>query len=349
MVTGGQNPLTYQWSNGVTTSSIDNIGAGTYAVMITDGTGCSAMAELTLEAPSGVTVDLIASTPVCGVTTGSITLEASGGTAPYTYQWSNNATTQDINNITAGNYEVTVTDANGCTRIAAASVNTSSNINAVATTQAPACDGENGRIILEVSGGRSAYTYAWNTGETTRDLMNVAPGDYSVTITDADGCSTTVSAVVAATSGLVISNVPTSPACIGDAGGNIIVDISGGVTPYTYAWSNGASTKDINNLMPGGYTLTVTDANGCIITTTATLDAPTNLSIAANSTMPSCIGMVGSIDITVSGGTGNYTYVWDFGARTEDLDGLVAGDYTVTVRRNNSNYKSGLCWRRRPN
>ena len=331
MVTGGQNPLTYEWSNGATTSSIDNIVGGTYAVMVTDATGCSAMAELTLEAPTGINVSLTASTPECGVTTGNITLAVMGGTAPYIYAWNNNATTQNIDNLTEGNYEVTVTDANGCTGTVAASVSINSDITASATTQAPACDGENGSITVEVSGGRSAYTYAWNTGATTRDLMNVAPGDYSVIITDASGCTTILSAVIESASGLTISNAPSNAACAGDAGGSISVDISGGVAPYTYAWTNGASTKDIANLMPGGYTLTATDANGCIITTTAVLEAPTNLAIETAATMPSCIGMVGSIDISVSGGAGNYTYAWDFGAATEDVEGLLAGDYTVTV------------------
>jgi len=330
-VTGGQNPLTYQWSNGATTSSIDNIPAGTYAVQVTDATGCAAMAELTLEAPGNIMISLVASTPECGVATGNITLTNSGGTAPYTYSWSNGANTQNINNLAEGNYEVTVTDANGCTNTAAASVATSSDIMASANTQAPACDGENGSITLQVSGGRSAYTYEWNTGATTRDLMNIAPGNYTVTITDANGCTTTVSATLEATSGLMISNTASNPSCAGDAGGSIMVDISGGATPYIYAWTNGASTRDIANLMPGGYTLTVTDANGCIITTTATLDAPSNLSIEAMTTMPACIGMVGSIDISVSGGAGNYTYAWDFGATTEDVAGLLAGDYTVTV------------------
>jgi len=331
MVSGGQNPLTYEWSNGATTSTIDNVPAGTYAVMVTDATGCSAMAELTLQAPDGIIVNLVASAPECGITTGNIILVATGGNAPYTYAWSNGATTKDINNLPEGSYEVTVTDANGCSGIAASSVSINSDITATATTQAPACDGENGSITLNVSGGRSAYTYEWNTGATTKDLMNVAPGNYIVTITDANGCTTSLAAAVESVSGLTISNTTNSPSCVGDAGGSITVEISGGVAPYTYAWTNGANTKDIANLMPGGYTLTATDANGCIITTTAVLEAPSSLSIEANTTMPSCIGMVGSIDITVNGGTGNYTYEWNFGARTEDIEGLIAGDYTVTA------------------
>lgn len=330
-VTGGQNPLAYQWSNGATTSSIENVTSGTYAVMVTDATGCSAMAELTLEAPDNIMVNLVASTPECGVTTGSVTLEASGGTVPYTYAWNNSATTQNLTDLPEGNYEVTVTDANGCTGLASASVTINSDIAVSATTQAPACDGENGSIMLQVSGGRSTYTYEWNTGAITRDLMNVAPGNYSVTVTDANGCTTTLSSEIESASGLVISNAVSNPSCAGDAGGSISVDINGGVTPYTYAWTNGVTTRDLSGLMPGGYTLTVTDANGCITTTTAVLEAPTGLEIEATSIMPNCFGMVGSIDIAVTGGTGNYTYAWNFGATTEDIEGLLAGDYTVTV------------------
>ncbi len=335
MVTGGQNPLRYEWSNGATTSTISNIAAGTYAVMVTDGTGCSATAEMTLEAPSLVVVNLTASTPTCGETTGNISALVTGGVGPYTYSWDGGASSQNLTGLPEGTYGVTVTDATGCTGFASTSVEIHSAITATATASSPACDGEMGNITLEVSGGRSAYTYAWSNGATTKDLTNVAPGNYSVTITDSNGCSTTITADVTATSGLAISNNATSPACAGDAGGSITVDITGGVAPYTYAWSNGATTEDISNLMPGGYTLTVTDANGCTGTTTAVLDTPTSLSATTTPTMPLCLGMVGQIDLTVSGGSGNYIYAWDFGATTEDIEGLLSDTYTVTITDEN--------------
>ncbi len=334
-VTGGQNPLTYEWSNGATTSTIENVVAGTYAVMVTDRTGCSAMAEVTLGAPDLIVVTAIPNQPECGDALGNIMLTVNGGVAPFTYNWDSGQTTADINNLTAGTYNVTVTDASGCSGTSSATVEVFTTITATANTQAPACGGENGGITLEVSGGRPAYTYLWSNGAVTRDITNVSPGAYSVEITDANGCTTTINAEIAAAAGLTISSTPTSPSCAGEAGGSISVDISGGAAPYTYTWSNGATTEDISNLMPGGYTLNVTDANGCTISTTAVIDAPSALAATSVPTMPKCIGMVGSIDITVTGGSGNYTYAWDFGATSEDIEGLLSGDYTVTITDEN--------------
>ncbi|MEM6318926.1 MAG: SdrD B-like domain-containing protein [Bacteroidota bacterium] len=330
-VSGGQNPLSYQWSNGATTSSITNVPAGTYAVMVTDATGCSATEEVTLEAPNQLMVNLVPSSPECGAIVGNITLSVDGGTTPYAYQWSNGATTKDLVGVAAGTYEVLVTDANGCSIRNSAMVEIYSAITIDVTTQAPACDGEAGEITLTVNGGTPTYSYIWSNGATTKDLTNIAPGNYRVTVTDANGCSMTASANVGSAAGLVISNSVTNPSCAGEASGSITVTISGGVAPYTYAWTNGATTKDINNLMPGGYTLTATDANGCTITTTAVIEAPANLFVVATPTNPVCFGATGSIDVTVSGGTGNYTYMWDFGATTEDVEGLLTGNYTVTV------------------
>ncbi|MEM1119009.1 MAG: SdrD B-like domain-containing protein [Bacteroidota bacterium] len=333
-VTGAQNPLTYQWSNGATTSTINNLGAGTYAVMVTDGTGCSATAELTITAPSMIMVDLSPSTPECGVTTGSINALATGGVAPYTYSWDGGVTTQNLTDVPAGTYGVTVTDATGCTGSTTATVAVQASIEAEATATNPACDGEMGSIILDVSGGRSGYTYAWSNGAITKDLTDVSPGNYTVTITDADDCSTTLETAIIPASGLNIVSNAINAACAGE-GGQIQVAVNGGTAPYTYRWTNGATTKNIDNLTAGGYTLTVTDANGCAITTTEVLEAPTALAVATNPTLPMCFGMVGAIDITVSGGTGNYTYVWNFGAQTKDVEGLVAGTYTVTITDEN--------------
>jgi len=334
-VSGAQNPLTYEWSNGATTSTISNISAGTYAVMVTDGTGCSAMAEMTLESPNLVMVILTPTAPECGGNTSDIAAVVSGGVGPYTYSWDSGSATENLVGVPEGTYSVTVTDAIGCTGLASTSVEIIPAIVATATTSSPSCDGEMGNITLEVSGGRSAYTYAWSNGATTKDLMNVAPGNYSVTITDANNCSISLTKDIIAISSLTVNNTPTSSVCTGDAGGSISVDVTGGVGPYSYAWSNGATTEDINNLMPGGYTLTVTDANGCTSTTTAVLETPTTLSATTTPTMPNCLGMVGQIDLTVTGGSGSYTYAWNFGATTEDIEGLLSGDYTVTITDDN--------------
>ena len=338
-VNGGTPAYTYLWSNTATTQDVTGLSANTYTVTVRDANNCSATLSVVITQPDPLTVTSQVTPATCsGSNNSSIDLTPGGGTPGYTYLWSNNATTQDLTNIPAGTYTVTVRDANNCMAIRTIIVTEPAPLAANATATPVSCfGGTNGSVDLTVSGGTPAYTYAWSNNATTQDLANVPAGTYTVTIFDANNCSTTTSATVTQPTRIALSSTVTPVACNGAANGAINLTVSGGTPAYTFNWSNGATTEDLTNLAAGTYTATVTDANNCVSTTTATVNQPTALVLGTTPTQVGCNGaQTGAIDLAVSGGTPAYTYVWSNAATTQDLTDLAAGTYTVTVRDANN-------------
>jgi|GEM_PF-3402010 len=332
--TGGTAPYTYAWSNGATTVNATGLIAGTYTVTVTDAHGCTTTTTATVGQPDALIAAATNTNVSCnGGTNGTADLTVSGGTTPYTYSWSNGAATQDLSGLSAGTYNVTVSDAHGYTVAATVTVTEPAVLTASATAVNVNCYGEsNGSIDLTVSGGTTAYTYSWSNGATTQDITGLAAGTYSVLVTDAHGCTATVTKTVTQPAVLAATATATDALCNGCANGTATASATGGTAPYTYAWSNGATTANATGLIAGTYTVTVTDAHGCTTTTTATVGQPDALIAAATNTNVSCNGGAnGTADLTVSGGTTPYTYSWSNGAATQDLSGLSAGTYNVTV------------------
>lgn len=331
---GGDEPYSYLWSTGASGATISNLTAGTYSVTVSDANGCSANGSVNIFAPAPINGFLTVTRPLCnGDETGAIDLNVVGGTPPYSYQWSTGATTQDISNLPAGAYGVTITDANDCFIVRSTTVGEPPALAMAATLQDALCNGSNeGAFTVDVSGGTPPYTYLWNTGATTANLGGLTAGDYSLTATDANGCTIGFSGTISEPPLLEVVSVGTGIACNGAATGSVDITVSGGTPPFTYAWSNGATTEDISGLSIGNYSLTVTDFNGCTATTTEDLEEPAGLNVTFVGFDVVCFGEInGSIDLSVSGGTAPYTYAWSNGATTQDISGLAMGSYTVTV------------------
>jgi len=333
-VTGGTGNKTYLWSNGATTANISNLSSGSYTVTVTDGASCTATATYTILAPSALTLSGSAVATSCANSTnGTISAVASGGTGSKTYLWSNGATTASISNLAAGTYSVTATDAAGCTATGSFTVTSPSAININGTATAATCSSaSNGSITLTVTGGTGNKTYVWNTGATTANLNNLAPGNYSVTVSDAAACTASASFTITAPSGITISGSANATTCSDSNNGSISITAAGGTGNKTYVWSNGSTTAAINNLAPGNYTVTVTDAAGCTANASYTVTAPTAITISGTATSSGCASTSnGSISITATGGTGNKTYVWSNGATTATINNLEPGSYSVTA------------------
>ena len=330
---GGTAPFTYLWSNGATTQNLTGLAPGTYTVTVTDANGCTASGGATVGRPTRVLASAVPTGARCAGGTGSVALTASGGTAPLAYLWSNGATTQNLSGVSAGTYSVTVTDANGCTATATATVNEPTQLRATATATAASCaGGATGSVALAVSGGTAPSTYQWSNGAMTQNLSGVAPGTYSVTVTDARGCTANCSATVGGTTAMQASTTTTAATCNGARTGSVDLTVSGGAAPLAYLWSNGAITQDLTSVPAGTYTVTITDASGCTATASGTVAQPAALALRTALTNPSCCyASTGGIDLTVSGGTAPYTYQWSNGALTQDLSGVPAGTYSVTV------------------
>ena len=333
-VSGGTLPYTFNWSNGSTTEDLTGVSSGTYTVTVTDDNGCSVTTSATVGQATSLTASTTTTDASCnGGTDGGVDLTITGGTLPYTFTWSNGSTTEDLTGVTAGTYDVTVTDGNGCSTTVSATVGQATSLTASTTTTDASCNGgTDGGVDVTVTGGTSPYTFVWSNGETTEDLTGVSSGTYTVTVTDDNGCSTTVSATIGESSSLTATAISSGANCDGSGNGSVDVSVSGGTLPYTFAWSNGETTEDLTGLSVGTYTVTVTDANGCSTTASATVTAPGGLAATISSTDITCNGSGdGSIDVGVSGGTLPYTFAWSNGEITEDLTALQAGTYTATI------------------
>jgi gliding motility-associated-like protein len=342
-ISGGSFPYVYTWSNNATSQDLFNIPAGGYSVAITDFNGCTTSGTYSILQPSsGAVISYNVQDVTCnGGTNGSINVNVVGGTLPYTYFWTNNAaTTQDLFGISSGVYTLNVYDDSSCVTVATISVNQP--IQAVTPStviSAVSCYGfSNGAIDLSVVGGTPGYSYLWSTGATTQDISGLVSGTYTVTITDANSCVSTHTYVVTQPSApLTLNTSQVNVLCYGNASGFVNLITTGGTSPYSYAWSNAATTEDIFNLLAGTYTVDVTDFNGCTATTQVTITQPAaGISLQETHVNVSCYGANnGSINITPSGGTPGtspaYNYLWSNSATTEDLVSLVTGTYTVIV------------------
>ncbi|WP_154648002.1 Ig-like domain-containing protein [Pedobacter arcticus] len=337
-VSGGTSPYTYAWDNGKTDEDLTGLKAGAYQLTITDANGCELIKTITLIEPASPLSTTFTQTDIkCyGESSGAIDISVSGGTLPYTYAWDNGKTDEDLTGLKAGDYKVTITDANGCELIKTITLSEPASPLSTTFTQTDIkCYGESsGAIDISVSGGTSPYTYAWDNGSTTEDLTGLKAGVYQVTITDANGCEFIKTIMLSEpVSPLAMTFSQTDIKCYGESTGAIDVSVSGGTSPYTYAWDNGKTDEDLAGLKAGDYKVTITDANGCELIKTITLSEPASpLAMTFSQTDIKCYGeSTGAIDVSVSGGTSPYTYAWDNGSTTEDLTGLKAGDYKVTI------------------
>jgi len=332
-VSGGNAPYSFLWSTGATTEDISGVPAGTYTVTVTDNSSNTTTISVNVSEPAVLIATAVAMSPVsCGGNTGSAQAMVAGGTPPYTFLWSNGQTSSVITGLTVGSYIVTITDANGCSDSASVNIGSASPIIANPTSTNAGCGLANGTASVSPTGGTPPYFYNWSNGSTSATATGLSAGGYSIVVTDTFGCSSLDSIFISQQSSIVINLVIGHETCPGDNDGAFGTGVTGGTSPYAYAWSNGATVPNNNNLAPGVYTLTVTDANGCTATTSATIQAATGISIASNiTTIIPCGGTNGAIDITPSGGSQPYTYNWSNGATTQDLSGLAVGTYTVTV------------------
>jgi hypothetical protein len=343
-VSGGLSPYTYSWTGGGNNATATGLSVGTYTLNVTDKNGCTSSISVTITQPTALSTALNSSTNITchGDNNGVISSTVSGGTSPYTYSWTGGATTPDISGLSAGTYNLNVTDKNGCTGSISVTITQPTSLSAALSNSTNiTCHGDNnGSAVSTVSGGTSPYTYTWTGGAgNNATASNLAPGTYTLSVKDNNGCTNSV--VVTITQPPTLSANLSSMAnvtCHGDNNGTASAAVSGGTLPYTYTWSGGAGNNaTANNLAPGTYTLNVTDNNGCISSTSVTITQPANsLSTTASTTTNVSCSTTGSVSSSVSGGTSPYTYVWSaFGGNSTTATGLPAGTYTISVTDNN--------------
>jgi gliding motility-associated-like protein len=338
---GGTSPYTYTWTpSGGTNQTATGLSAGTYTVSVTDASPCTVTASITITQPPAITTSMATTLANCGSSNGSATVTpGGGGVSPYTYVWNpTGQTTQAATGLSAGSYTVTITDANGCTVTAAAVVG---NIGGATTTipgiiNVSCYGGSNGSLNSNTVGGTSPYTYNWSpSGGTNAAATGLTAGSYTIAVTDAGGCISTATATITQPAQLRDSITNTvNELCYGGNNGSITVGVKGGTGAYTYSWTPGGGTNvTATSLTAGGYTVTVTDANGCTATATGTLTQPTAITLAAAGFPATCYNSPnGQATVIPSGGAGGYGYLWTpSGNTTANANNLTAGSYTVHV------------------
>lgn len=271
--------------------------------------------------------------PSCpGDADGSIDIQVAGCPTPLTFAWSTGATTQNVSGLVAGEYSVTITTGTNDMIVLDMILLTDPDPLSVSTSITDVQSGGDGSIDITVTGGTSPYSYLWSNDETTEDISNLDPGEYSVTITDANGCVFMAGPYTVREEGAIGADV-TNVACFGESTGAInITSVGCGAGPYTYLWSNGATTEDINDLAVGAYTVTVTSNDGGTCETSFMVNGPSSaIVITADTTNETGAGGNGRIELTVTGGEPGYDYIWSNGETTKDISGLTSGSYTVTV------------------
>lgn len=268
--------------------------------------------------------------PDCFGETGSFSLSNLGAS---TFVWENgNTTATERTNLGAENYSVTITSGT-CTRILGTTIVAKEQILINATSDNLLCNGDNsGRIVLNVSGGTSPYSYEWNNGAETATLENLAASEYSCTVTDRNSCSVTYSNTVSQPEILSAQVNTTDITCYGANNGAISLTVTGGTQQYTYHWNDNNEDANRTNLSVGSYSVTITDNHNCSTTASASISQPTALNVNGNATNISCFGRNdGAISISVSGGTESYTYQWNGQTAEANQTNLSAGDYSLVV------------------
>lgn len=335
---GGTPSYSYVWSPAGSGTVSSNLAAGAYTVTVTDLNGCTSNVNFGIGTASGPTLSLTSSTDVScnGDNDGAATVSASGGTPGYTYTWNPgglNGASQT--GLTANNYSVTVSDAGGCVAVLnvviseppALSISTSNITDAT-------CGASDGSATVAAAGGTGSYSYVWSPSGSGTTSNNLASGAYTVTVTDQNNCSASVSFNIGNTGGPSASLQSSSDvSCNGAADGSATVSVSGGTIPYTYNWSpSGGNAATASGLSGGFYTVTITDGAGCISTVNVTINEPSALLLAETITDENCGQNDGAISVVASGGAGTYVYAWNPSAgNTPTLNGIGAGNYSLTV------------------
>ncbi len=262
-----------------------------------------------------------------------------GGTAPYTFAWSNAAVTEDLANLAAGQFDVLVTDANSCT--ASLSVTLTEPAAAVSATSVVTdvnCfGGSDGGIELTPAGGTSPYTFLWSNAAVTEDITGVLAGSYTVTITDDNGCTLVVDDSIAQPTAIELSLDVTGVDCFGNSDANVNSAVSGGTPTYTYLWSDSSTNANIVGLGDGTYSLTVTDQNQCTVTQSVTVAFPPPIGFDVAVNDASCFGLEdGFVQLDAFGGTGDITATWAGGEYpANNFSGIAPGNYTLILTDDN--------------
>lgn len=338
---GGTPGYNYVWWGGQTTTSVSGLTAGTYSATVTDAIGCTSTATANITQPGvlSATVTISQHVSCYNGSDGAVAVVANGGTIPFNYSWSVfGATQQAVSNLSAGVYTATVIDALGCVTTASATVTQplSPLTGTISVVNHVSCfGGSNGSATINAGGGTVPYNYSWSNSQTINPATGMPSGLYTVTVTDANGCTITdnVNITQPTTAVSITVTALADVSCNGGNDGVAEANASGGTGAFTYSWSTASANSTISSLTAGAYTATVTDANGCTATGNVNITQPLPININLSSNVTICDGAGTTLTTGASGGTPGYNYLWSTAETTASINVTPAAstNYSVVV------------------
>ncbi len=337
---GGTPGYTYSWSTlpAQTTATISGLNAGPYNVLVTDGNGCTQIVGLTLTNPPVITATIAKTDLNCyNVCNGTAVVSVNNGTTPYHYVWTdpNHQTSQGATGLCAGSYTVAITDYKGCTASASTTLTQPTLLTSSISNQVNIdCSGNcNGSAQVSAGGGTPPYTYGWSSGTSTTAIQsNLCAANYTVTVTDAKGCTSLVPINITEPTALALTASSTDASCYNVCDGTATANFSGGTQPYSFLWQSSLSTVfNPTGLCAGTHSVTLTDSKGCVRTASVVINQPNVLQASTTVTASNCLQSNGSACVQVSGGTSPFTYLWSNGATNACNNNINGNIYTVDV------------------
>lgn len=340
---GGTPPYAFGWTPSGSSSSLAiNLSAGSYTATVIDAYLCILTATYLITQTPDMQASINTTSIICnGQSTGAATLNVTGGGGSYTYTWNpTGGNGPSASSLPANTYSVLVKDANNCLKtFTLAILQPAALSSTVQITNITCNNSNNGSATVNVNGGIAPYTYTWSPGSiNTPSISSLSGGVYSVSIRDANLCTRTETVQLINPASYTISVSGSNILCGGQSTGSASVSVSGGVPAYNYTWSpSGITTSVATGLSAGDQTVTIKDANNCIVTRTLNISAPPALTVTASSSSATCSNPDGSATVTASGGTGSYTYSWiPTGGTNAAATAITAGQYTAIVTDQNS-------------
>jgi hypothetical protein len=326
--------LSYAWSNGAgNVDQINGLDSGNYHVTVTDANGCTYSASFTIVAPDTLTATPSIAADSCAQGNGQISLQPMGGNQPYTVLWSGDTLGATIKGLSRGTYPVQIVDLNGCTWNDTIRVPGTEQLGVLFNPTSPACGDTNGSVAT-VALGTTPLQFSWSNGAVGATLNNVSAGIYTLTLTDSIGCHIEREVAVTDLNAPTIAvNAITDVVCEGTATGAIALNVGGGTLPYSYNWSNGRTSEDLDSLNVGKYVLSLTDQQGCQSFGIYDVNTDANpIIVDFNDRGNYCWKDSNArVEVIVSGGLPPYNYNWSNGGSEAMIDDLGAGNYTVTI------------------
>ena len=342
LATGGDGNFSYLWddANNQAASSASNIPAGLYHVTVTDASGCYVVDSIFIGNTGGPSVFLVSSNTLCNNdSSGQISTNVSGGTAPYTYLWDDGTsqTTSSATGLSVGTYLCQVTDNNGCVAFGNASVNEPELLTGNLTVVQASCGNNNGAVISNIYGGTSPYTYLWNDGnnQTTSVVVNLSAGQYTVDITDANGCLFSSMEEIFSSDSIFVTSIITNSSCNTTADGGVEITVTGGFPPYLIDWSTGDTSLIIKGFPVGSYSVQITDTAGCMQNESITIASESSncliipTAFSPNSDGKNDVWLIEGLDVTLENNVAIYNrwgaLLYQNSAYQNNWDGKISG------------------------